>query len=771
MDRAFPANATSLEAGSFELNGISGVSLARGPHALGIRLIAIHPTLGLYDDRALPLSICTPPVEAPDLSYVRYEWRMPVQESGWRRYFRWPRGSVNAPQVLGYTDEEAAVVTLEWFRDGDIVRGRYTTNLPAARFALVVNGCFAPAKVLSADAAGCVLEQGNEKLSVSLQNPAGIEAPFVLNKLEDAIVSWMGFEPKVGEELVVYPVNLQPGVSFDFALSFAEVAAISDISERLAAGAAAYEESRMRSTGDFADSAEAVAALSAYSRTYDPRRERVQTTINRTWAGTNRPGLVFGWDNFFTSYFAAWENPALAAASLEHIVTVYSSNGIEHGPSQRNLIIPILYVRTISIIGDDELARRTWPGMMKFMRFWFPNRDGNGDGLIEPGSSHSIETTPRGKIVSDAMDETGYDELPIYSAGFAEGRKGMLADGVVFDWKSQTLGITLVCQNSLYIAACRSMAGLAKRLGHAEDESWLLSEADRVAARMKEVLFSEEEGIFKDRHWDGTFSPASVMTTFYPLIAGIADDEVKEALKKKLLDPKQFWGDNMIPTVSRSDAAYCDGLDKKGNYWRGNTWPSSTYIVYLAIKEAGWDEIAYEFAARTYRQFMQYWRKHVHAYENYPPEGDVDHNFLYVMPWGGREIRYVWAAAMIFCGLEEIIGLELDGKLRAGNPFLKTQSGWKDFIFRGKKIQAETGPERTIVRLEKEWTLTLGAGASIRSLEFCGEGLSFDVLSSNGASLEIESGRSFGVSVGKDAATSVTKLDIPAGRHSVKVSF
>ncbi len=114
---------------------------------------------------------------------------------------------------------------------------------------------------------------------------------------------------------------------------------------------------------------------------------------------------------------------------------------------------------------------------------------------------------------------------------------------------------------------------------------------------------------------------------------------------------------------------------------------------------------------------------------------------------GGREIRYVWAAAMLLCGLEEIIGLELDGKLRAGNPFLKAQSGWKDFILCGRKIQAETGPERSIVHLENEWTLTLGARASMRSLDFCPDGISFDILSASGVSLEIASDRAYCFSI------------------------
>jgi len=378
------------------------------------------------------------------------------------------------------------------------------------------------------------------------------------------------------------------------------------------------------------------------------------------------------------------------------------------------LIIPVIYCRTIHLLGDYGLAGRTWATMMEFMRFWFPHRDGNGDGLIEAGVSKDATTHDPGHLIQEAMDETGYDEIPIYSAGFTDGRRGLLAPGVGFDWASQCLTVTLVCQNALYITACRAMSALARKIGQENDATWLDGEAERVARRMREQLFCKEEGIFRDRFWTGGFSPVTAMTIFFPLLAEIADSEVQEKLFEALTDPEQFWGENMIPTVSRRDPTYCDGFGGEGNYWRGNCWAPTTYMVCLAAKTAGWDETVAEYSRRTCAQFMEYWRAHAHAYENYPPEGNVDHDFVFVNMWGGREMRYAWAPMMLLSGLEELFGVEIDGSLRFGNPYLSQQSTWDGFFYQGHRVQAEAGPERLKIVVDGAWEFAAQKGITVR---------------------------------------------------------
>jgi len=721
-------NCRRTEAGAFELQGMSGVSLALGPDVLGIRMACPHPALGLGDDKDVLLTMDGPDALAPDQRYARVRWRVPVTPAGVRRLGGWPRRSINAPLVYDFAPGEAAAITLEWRRDGDAVIGRYKADAPV-RAGLFANGCFTPATVAAATPAHCRLLLGDSALELSLAG--AVEEPLLVDSRLQAEQAWVGAIRAAGTAMALYPVTLAPERPLHFFMRLSSRAAeagelpapdAAAIDRLLADGAREYAAARMRSTGEFAGAAEALGGLTGYSRTYDPKRVMLQTTVNRTWGGPNQPGLIFGWDNFFDSYIAAWEDPRLGAASLEHIVSIYGEKGIAHGPTQRNLIIPVIYCRTLDILGDEALARRTWPVMMEFMRFWFadrgdgrPWRDGNGDGLIESGASGDPAAVAPGTLIQEAMDETGYDEIPIYSAGFTEGRLGMLADGVEFDLPGRTLTVTLLCQNCLYIASARIMARWADRLGKPADAAWLRSEAERVTGRVRERLYCEKDGFFRDRFWSGGFSPVKAMTIFYPLLAGIADDTVKARLRETLLDPKQFWGENLIPTVSRDDPAYCDGMDGTGNYWRGNCWPPTTYMVYLAIKEAGWDDLAAEYARRVCGQFMEYWQAHGHAYENYPAEGKVDHRFLYVQMWGGRELRYVWSGMLLLCGLEELFAPETArGGVRFGNPHLAAETTWRNFTWQGMPVEAEAGPRRTRVAAGEAWHFLAEPGIAVR---------------------------------------------------------
>jgi len=709
---------STVHAGAFELTGITGVSLARAKDALGIRLVFIHESLGIFDGKNIPLSLAAPPIQAPDLSYASFEVNIPVTHEGIRKYSGWPRQRVNGPCTFNYSPGEAATVKIEWSFDGKTLQGRYSSNLQA-RFAIIVNGCFEPAQVIESGPTDCILKLRETVLRTRFAGT--VEPPVVFDTYSQLDRAWSGLPVPAGSRSLAYPATIGPDNPLLFSMTLEGESVIPNAA-MLDSSASNYDNTRMRSTGALAGQAEAVASVAAYSRAYDPVRQKIQTSALRTWGDVNEPGHLAGWDNFFMSYLAAWENPELGAQSLEHIVGTYGENGIGNGPTQRNLIIPVIYCRLLELTGNWDLARRTWPTMMEFMRFFPENRDGNGDGLIELGTSDNGENELPGRIIQNAMDETGYDELPVYSAGFTDTHSGLLAKGVRFDWKTYCLTITTVCQNSLYIAACRAMEAFAKRLGHNEDAAWLESEARRIAGRMNDLLYDPEQGIFRDRYWEGGFSPVKAMTLFFPLLAGIADERGKKVLHEILTDPKQFWGENLIPTVSRDDPSYCDGIDRQGNYWRGNCWPPTTYMVYLSAKEAGWDSTVAEYGKRASAEFMQYWLDHTHFYENYPAYGKVRHDFLYVTMWGGRESHHCWSTLQLLCALEEIFGFELDGSLRFGNPYLETQSSWKNFIYRGHRVEAETGPEKTSVNVEGQWHFNSSNGVSVRNFEHSEKG-------------------------------------------------
>ena len=294
-----------IEAGAFELQGMSGVSLALGADVLGIRMACPHPALGLGDDKDVLLTMDGPDAIAPDQRYARVRWRVPVTPAGVRRLGGWPRRSINAPLVYDFAPGEAAAITLEWCRDGDGVVGRYTADAPV-RAGLFVNGCFTPASVAAATPAHCRLLQGDAALELALAG--AVETPLLVDSRLQAEQAWAGVIAAAGKAMALYPVSLAPGRPLHFSMRLTPRAAVAGeaaapdaaaIDRLLEAGAREYAAARMRSTGAFDGAAEALGGLTGYSRAYDPRRGMLQTTVNRTWGGPNQPGLIFGWDNFF----------------------------------------------------------------------------------------------------------------------------------------------------------------------------------------------------------------------------------------------------------------------------------------------------------------------------------------------------------------------------------------------------------------------------------------------------------------------------------------
>jgi hypothetical protein len=779
---------STLHFGAFEMHGVTGITLARGGDAAGIRLAYPHVSLGLCDEKFPLLTLDAPTTYAPDLGYVCYAWRYPVTLAGIKRLAGWPCIPTNSPTVVDFAPGEATRVTLEWAVVEGVAVGRYTSEAPL-RVGLIVNGSFAPGLVEEASPTRCRLTQGGVHLGVILSGST--DAPLLVDTRQQAEKAWYGLAAADGRAMALYPVTLAPETPLYVVLGDADHPPVSSplpaaIDRALATGKRAYEAARMRSTGICAGGAEAVAGLSGYGRAYDPKRDSLQMSVNRTWAGPNRPGLVFGWDNFFCAYLAAWENPALGADALAHIAGVYGERAISEGPTQRNLIIPLMYCRTLDLLGDEALARQTWPAMRAFMRFWFadrgdghPWRDGNDDGLIESGTNVTAAHHSPGRIIQDAMDETGYDELPLVSAGFTEGRLGMLAADVEFDWHRGTLSVTEVGQNSLYCAAGRAMAWWADRLGFAADAAWLRAEVARVTERMQDRLFDPTTGIYRDRLGTGAFSPVKTMTLFYPLLAGLAEEEVKARLEGMLRDPAQFWGENLIPTVSRDDPAYCDGIDRQGNYWRGNCWPPTTYIVYLAIKEAGWDALAAEYARRVSAQFLDSWTRWGHAYENYPPEGAVDHTYPYVNGWGGREVRYIWAAMMPLCALEELFAPEMIRPgVRFGNPYLAEETSWRGFFYRGALVDAVAGPAQTRVQLQDGWAFSAQPGVAVRAFHIESGAFHFSTAAPHDVTVRLGDRRLTsatgvtcdGLLLAAAASAGTVTFTLPAGGHTVVVS-
>ncbi len=102
-------------------------------------------------------------------------------------------------------------------------------------------------------------------------------------------------------------------------------------------------------------------------------------------------------------------------------------------------------------------------------------------------------------------------------------------------------------------------------------------------------------------------------TNFYPMLAHAATpDQAKEMIEKHLLNSKEFWGEWVIPSITRNDPAFHDQ-----DYWRGRIWGPMNYLVYLGLANYDDAKTRQEFAQKSYKLFLKEWTEKGHVHENY----------------------------------------------------------------------------------------------------------------------------------------------------------
>jgi hypothetical protein len=157
-------------------------------------------------------------------------------------------------------------------------------------------------------------------------------------------------------------------------------------------------------------------------------------------------------------------------------------------------------------------------------------------------------------------------------------------------------------------------------------------------------------------------------------------------VEKHLLNSKEFWGEYIIPSISRDDSAF-----KDQNYWRGRIWGPMNFLVYEGLKRYGFDEVAHEFARKSVALFMKEWIEEGHYHENYNAvTGDGDD-----VP--NSDPYYSWGALLALIGVYEFIDIEAWGGLRFGALGVSEEMTLKNLQIQGHRYSVTLSPKLTRV--------------------------------------------------------------------------
>ena len=359
---------------------------------------------------------------------------------------------------------------------------------------------------------------------------------------------------------------------------------------------------------------------------YQPGYHRLYTPAGRGRIFPQQNGAldfwtIFGWDSFFNALEVSIESTKHAWDILNSVLeTQYPNGNIPHWKGQfggtpdrsqppvGSYVVLKLFQKT----GKIEVLESSYPYLAKWHSFWKagksngkPRRDGNNDGLLEWGSDEEsvAQNVPEWEVDASGLQrakwESGQGDLPNW-------------DNVGFNRPSGTMSLNCLDLNSLYTLDAWCLAQIAWVMNKKVDYELYIAEYEQMKELINAQLWNEREGLYFDRHWNGNFSSKKAASNFFPLLARIPSEEQAGRMLRHLLDEAEFWGDYVLPTISRNDPAF-----KDQNYWRGKVWPPTNYLVYQGLKAYGFDAIASEFAKKSAELFLRSWDNFQLCPENY----------------------------------------------------------------------------------------------------------------------------------------------------------
>jgi len=210
---------------------------------------------------------------------------------------------------------------------------------------------------------------------------------------------------------------------------------------------------------------------------------------------------------------------------------------------------------------DLDFLQEIYVPLVRWNAWWFSMNDDDVDGLVQYNHPFS----------------SGLDDSPLWDYGMPV--------------ESPDLNTYLCVQMG-------SLALMAEMLGMDEEGAMWRRRAAAIVRRMIKDFWDEEAGLFRALHDE---QPIPVVTPFnlYPLWTAQLPDHIRDRLVAHLSNPDEFWGEHVIPTVSRTDPHY-----DPGTMWRGPVWANVNYFFIEALRQVNEHDLANTLLEKTLELVM-----------------------------------------------------------------------------------------------------------------------------------------------------------------------
>ncbi|MCY4399716.1 MAG: trehalase family glycosidase [Gemmatimonadetes bacterium] len=347
------------------------------------------------------------------------------------------------------------------------------------------------------------------------------------------------------------------------------------------------------------------------------------TRASVTEDGSPKPDdwTVFGWDSFFNALELATVSGDLAWATLlAGTKSRYPNGNIPNWRSRRGgtpdrsqpPIGSFAALKLHQLHPNRDALATTYPHLLSWNTFWVterkgrPRREGLTPGLLSWGSDTELvpgpDQVPPWEAGASghqrAAWESGQDDLPLW-------------DEAEWDPDRQILAMSAVDLCSYRALDLECLSRIARLLGDNPTADRLDAERGNLVTTMNRVLWSEDDGLYLDELPSG-HSTRVAASNFLPLVAGVPSPRRAARMIDTLRDPSRFWGEWVLPTISRDDPAF-----KDQQYWRGSIWPPMNYLVLQGLRRYGFNDLADDLAWKGARMFLADHRRTGFCRENF----------------------------------------------------------------------------------------------------------------------------------------------------------
>ena len=194
------------------------------------------------------------------------------------------------------------------------------------------------------------------------------------------------------------------------------------------------------------------------------------------------------------------------------------------------------------------------------------------------------------------------------------------------------------------------LARLAEALGDAALQREMMDEHRQHRALIDNAYWHEADKLYYDLDADRQVHKSKTVATFWPLAAEVASRNQAEHLTRHLMDPNTFWRPLLVPSL----AADQQGYSKTGEYWRGASWPPTTYQTVRGLAAYGYRNLARTVAENYIDGLYKLYERSGTIWENTAPEvvAPSFDSTPHFVGWGG-----LGPIAML---LEHVLGIDLN---------------------------------------------------------------------------------------------------------------